>query len=39
MTPILIIPAVMVIYKEKVSARAILGAIVAVLGVAILMLT
>jgi drug/metabolite transporter (DMT)-like permease len=39
MTPILLIPAVMVIYKEKVSARAILGAIVAVLGVAILMLT
>ncbi len=39
MTPILIIPAVILIYKEKVSARAIIGAVVAVLGVALLMLT
>ncbi len=38
MTPILVIPAVMIIYKEKVSARAIFGAIVAVFGVALLML-
>lgn len=36
MAPILVIPLVMIIYQEKVSPRAILGAIVAFLGVALL---
>ena len=36
MTPVLIIPVVMAVYKEKVSLRAMLGAILAVIGVAIL---
>ena len=36
MTPVLIIPVVMMVYKEKVSLRAMLGAILAVIGVAIL---
>ncbi len=35
-TPILIIPVVIMYYKEKVSARAILGAFVAFIGVALL---
>jgi drug/metabolite transporter (DMT)-like permease len=34
--PIVIIPFVMVIHKERVSARAAMGALVAVAGVAIL---
>jgi drug/metabolite transporter (DMT)-like permease len=37
-TPILVLPAVIIIHKEKVSARAALGAVVAVAGVAILFL-
>ncbi len=37
-TPIWIIPNVIVYYKEKVSVRAVFGAIVAVIGVAILFL-
>jgi len=36
MTPVLIIPVVMIVYREKVSLRAMLGAILAVIGVAIL---
>ncbi|MDZ4724245.1 MAG: DMT family transporter [candidate division Zixibacteria bacterium] len=36
MTPILIIPVVIFYYKEKVSPREIIGAVVAVLGVALL---
>ena len=36
MTPVLIIPVVMMVYREKVSLRAMLGAILAVAGVAIL---
>jgi drug/metabolite transporter (DMT)-like permease len=36
MAPILVIPLVVIIYKEKVSPRAIVGAIVAFLGVALL---
>ncbi|MBD3402443.1 EamA family transporter [candidate division GN15 bacterium] len=35
-TPILIIPVVIMYYKEKVSSRALLGAIIAFLGVALL---
>ncbi|UCG61353.1 MAG: DMT family transporter [Candidatus Zixiibacteriota bacterium] len=38
-TPIWIIPLVIIIYKEKVSIRALLGAIVAVAGVALLMVS
>ena len=38
-TPIWIIPLVMIFYKEKVSLRALLGAIVAVGGVTLLMLS
>ncbi len=38
-TPIWIIPLVIIIYKEKVSIRALLGAIVAVAGVALLMIS
>ena len=39
MTPIFVIPVVMFYYKEKVSLRAFLGALVAVSGVALLILT
>lgn len=38
LTPVFIIPAIWIIYKEKTSRRGILGAIVAVVGVAILFL-
>ena len=38
LTPIFIIPVVMLYFKEKVSLRAFLGAVVAVLGVALLFL-
>ncbi|MFZ5980187.1 MAG: DMT family transporter [Candidatus Zixiibacteriota bacterium] len=38
LTPIFIIPVVMVMFKEKVSMRAFLGAVVAVLGVSLLLL-
>ncbi|MBK7142482.1 MAG: DMT family transporter [bacterium] len=38
-TPVLIIPVVLFYYKEKVSIRAIMGAIVAVIGVAMLFLS
>lgn len=38
MTPILIIPLVMIFYRERVSARAGIGALIAVAGVAILFL-
>ena len=38
LTPIFIIPVVMLYFKEKVSLRAFLGALVAVLGVALLFL-
>jgi drug/metabolite transporter (DMT)-like permease len=38
-TPVLIIPTVLLYYKEKVSLRAILGAVVAVIGVAMLFLS
>jgi drug/metabolite transporter (DMT)-like permease len=37
-TPVMIIPIVLWYYKEKVSTRAILGAVVAVIGVAMLFL-
>lgn len=37
-TPVLIIPAVILVYREKVSFRAVLGAVVAVIGVALLFL-
>jgi drug/metabolite transporter (DMT)-like permease len=37
-TPIWIIPLVIVIYKEKVSVRALLGAVVTVAGISLLML-
>ncbi len=36
-TPVLILPFVILLYKEKVSPRAALGAIISVLGVALLM--
>lgn len=36
MTPVMIIPVVMIVYREKVSLRSMLGAILAVIGVAIL---
>lgn len=36
MVPVLIIPVMVVVYKEKVTARAVLGALVAVGGVALL---
>jgi drug/metabolite transporter (DMT)-like permease len=39
MTPIFIIPVVILVYKEKVSLRAVLGAILAVVGVALLFLS
>ena len=39
MTPIFIIPVIMVLYKEKVSLRAAAGAVLAVLGVAVLFLS
>jgi len=39
MTPVLIIPLVILYYKEKVSARALIGAVVAVGGVAIIYLS
>jgi drug/metabolite transporter (DMT)-like permease len=39
LTPVLVIPIVVLYYKEKVSVRAMLGAIVAVAGVAVLFLT
>ncbi len=39
LTPVLVIPIVVLYYKEKVSVRAMLGAIVAVAGVAMLFLT
>ena len=38
MTPVMIIPLVILYYKEKVSLRSLIGAIVAVLGVSILFL-
>ena len=38
-TPVLIIPVVRYFYKEKISMRAILGAVIAVVGVAMLFLT
>jgi drug/metabolite transporter (DMT)-like permease len=37
-TPVLIIPTVILVYREKVTLRAMLGAIVAVIGVALLFL-
>ena len=37
-TPVLIIPTVILVYREKVTFRAVLGAIVAVVGVALLFL-
>ncbi len=37
-TPVWIIPNVMIYYKEKVSTRAVLGAVIAVLGIALLFL-
>jgi drug/metabolite transporter (DMT)-like permease len=37
-TPVLIIPTVILVYREKVTFRAVLGAIVAVIGVALLFL-
>jgi len=37
-TPVLIIPTVILVYREKVTIRALLGAIVAVIGVALLFL-
>ncbi len=39
MTPVMIIPLIVLYYKEKVSIRAVLGAVVAVGGVAILFLS
>ena len=39
MTPVMIIPLIVIIYKEKVSLRAILGAIIAVVGVALLFIS
>jgi drug/metabolite transporter (DMT)-like permease len=36
MTPIMVIPVVIFYYKEKVSYRAVLGAVVAFIGVALL---
>jgi drug/metabolite transporter (DMT)-like permease len=36
--PVLIIPFMMVIYRERVSTRAVLGALAAVAGVAVLFL-
>ncbi len=39
MTPVFVIPVVMFYYREKVSLRAFLGAVVAVSGVAVLLLT
>jgi len=39
MVPVVIIPLVVIIHKEKVSLRAILGAIISVAGVALLMLS
>ncbi len=38
MTPVMIIPLVILYYKEKVSLRALIGAIIAVVGVSILFL-
>lgn len=38
-TPILIIPTVVLVYREKVSARAVLGAVLAVGGIALLFLS
>ncbi|PWB71119.1 EamA family transporter, partial [candidate division GN15 bacterium] len=37
-TPVLIIPTVILVFKEKVTLRAMLGAVVAVIGVALLFL-
>jgi drug/metabolite transporter (DMT)-like permease len=37
--PVLIIPVIWIIYRERTSWRGILGAIVAIIGVAILFLT
>jgi drug/metabolite transporter (DMT)-like permease len=37
--PVLIIPVVWVVYREKTNWRGILGAVVAIIGVAILCLT
>jgi drug/metabolite transporter (DMT)-like permease len=37
-TPVLILPFVILLYKEKVSPRAAIGAVISVLGVALLML-
>jgi drug/metabolite transporter (DMT)-like permease len=37
--PVIIIPVIWIIYKERTNWRGILGAVVAVLGVAILLLT
>jgi drug/metabolite transporter (DMT)-like permease len=37
--PVLIIPIVWVLYKQRTSPRGILGAVIAVVGVAILFLT
>lgn len=37
-TPVLIIPSVILVYREKVTFRAVLGALVAVIGVALLFL-
>ena len=39
MTPVMIIPLVIIIYKEKVSLRAVLGAVIAVVGVALLFIS
>lgn len=38
LTPVFVIPLVWIIYKEKVSLRSILGAVVAVVGIAVLFL-
>ena len=37
--PVLIIPFVVVLYKERITLRAVLGAVVAVAGVAMLVLS
>jgi drug/metabolite transporter (DMT)-like permease len=39
LTPVLIIPVIWVVYREKTNWRGILGAFVAIVGVAILFLT
>ena len=36
--PVIVLPLVIILYRERVSARAALGALVAVLGVALLKL-